>query len=243
VAEHIAASVLGKDWNAYVSEIQKTYVIDRLSASSNIKIIDKELRQHHSENSTPLDVDFFVKDAKHRKIYAVQLKHFEQSDKGGLLLWVARLRERENNLGKAVKQLENFQELVMGDKKIREKLNEFGIPEEEFSDFIPVVLHTVGTIDFWELQSGILLHDIGTFCNVLKGRSSTMIGAVNGEIIISQHDGGSHEPSLHQTDSVINAYVRDPRFAQDMQYFDLSEKITRTLTLGDQLIVATGLGI
>lgn len=243
IAEHLAERVLGKDWHSKVSSEQKRYVLERVSRCPHVTVLDFELRQHDTSHHVRLDVDFMVRDGMHQRIYAVQLKHFETSDKGGLLHWISRFRERSSSLGKAVQQLENLPELIASDESIRKRLSDNGVASAEFSRIVPIVLHNVGSLDFWELQSGILLYDIGTFCNVLDGRSATFVGTARGQIISGSWDGRPTQgPSLHDPDSVIAAYLTDRNFAS-LSLFDMAGRASRILKVGDECVVAQGLGI
>lgn len=243
VAEHLAHKILGKDWHAKVSSYQKSYVLERLSRCAHLTVLDFELRQHDTSHNVALDVDFMVREETHGVIYAVQLKHFETSDKSGLLSWISRFRERDKALGKAVQQLENLRNLLVTDERIRVKLDANGISPSTFDRIVPVVLHNVGPLDFWELQSGVFLYDIGTFCNVLAGRSATFVGAAGGQIFTGARDGRPQSsPSLHDPESVIAAYLADRDFA-DLKSFDLADRAVRTLAIDGKLIVIQGLGI
>lgn len=243
IAEHLAQKILGKDWHGKVSSYQKSYVLERLSRCAHLTVLDFELRQHDTSHNVALDVDFMVRDDVHGVIYAVQLKHFETSNKSGVLFWICRFRERDNALGKAVQQLENLRNLLVSDEKIRSKLDANGISPSTFDRIVPVVLHNVGPLDFWELQSGVLLYDTGTFCNVLAGRSATFIGAAGGQIFTGARDGRPEPgPSLHDPESVIAAYLADRDFA-DLKSFDLAGMAVRTLAIDGELIVVQGLGI
>jgi hypothetical protein len=89
----------------------------------------------------------------------------------------------------------------------------------------------------------VLLYDTGTFCNVLAGRSATFVGAAGGQIFTGSRDGRSQsDPSLHDPESVIAAYLADHDFA-DLKSFDLARMAVRTLAIDGELIVVEGLGI
>jgi hypothetical protein len=243
IAEHLAERVLGNDWHGKVSSEQKRYVLERLARSRHVNVLDFELRQHDTSHGVPLDVDFMVRDGMHKRIYAVQLKHFKTSDKGGLLYWISRFRERGSSFGKAAQQLENLSALIKSDENIRKKLSVNGVALAEFGRIVPVVLHNVGPLDFWELQSGILLYDTGTFCNVLDGRSATFVGTARGQVISGSWDGRPAQgPSLHDSDSVITAYLADRNFSA-LRSFDMAAKAVRTLNICDECFVAQGLGV
>jgi hypothetical protein len=243
IAEHFAKQVIGKDWHGKVSAHQKRYVLERVSRCAHVTVLDFELRQHDTSQGVPLDVDFMVRDELHGTIYAVQLKHFQNSDKSGVLYWISRFRERDKSLGKAVQQLENLLDLLNSDEKIRSKLTAQGVSPQELDRIVPVVLHNVGALDFWELQSGVHLYDISTFCNVLDGRSSTFVSAAGGQISTGARDGmpllGS---SLQAPETVIAAYLADSDFAA-LKAFDIAKKAVRTMSIDGESFVAQGLGI
>jgi len=243
IAEHFAERVLGEGWHGKVSPHQERYILERLSRCSHLKVFDLELRQHDTTDNVALDVDFMVRDQLHEMIYAVQLKHFKASNKSGMLSWISRFRERDEELGKAMQQLENLRHLIASDEKIRSKLVDNGVSPSDFDSIIPVVLHNVGPLDFWEMQSGVLLYDTGTFCNVLAGRSSTFVGGGGGKIFTGARDGFPEcGPSLHDPESVIAAYLADRDYVS-LKSFDLAARVVRTLVIHDEHVIAQGLGI
>lgn len=243
IAEHLAQQVLGDDWHGKVSPHQKRYILERVSHYSHVKVLDFELRQHDISQDVVLDVDFMVRDELHGMIYAVQLKHFETSDKRGILSWISRFRERDKAFGMAVQQLENLPNLIASDERIRSKLVVKGVSPSAFDRIVPVVLDNVGPLDFWEMQSGVLLYDIGTFCNILAVRSATFVGAGGGQIFTGARDGRPESgPGLHDPEGVIAAYLADCDFLP-LKSFDLAARAVRTLAIHDERVIAQGLGI
>lgn len=243
ICEELAASALGPSWHDAVSPYQKAYILERLSRSNHVEVIDLELRKHDTSNDVPLDVDFFVRDTRQGKLYAIQLKHIVSSDKGGLLFWIAQFRRRDSKLGKGVAQLESLRSLVADDPKVRGRLISNGLKRSELDEIVPILLHNIGPLDFWELQNGILLYDTGTFCNVLAGRSACFIAARHGKISTGATNGSpGMNPGPHDPDSTIASYVGDPDF-KTLKEFDVAAKAIRTLRMEGESIIAEGLAI
>lgn len=244
LAEEIANIKLGKDWHAVASGFQKAYVIERLRKNDSLDVIDFELNQHHTTNNqVPVDVDFWVRARSGRHLYAIQLKHLESTKKGGLAYWMGRLRARDGGLGKGVLQLENLKRLVKEDQQVQRHLLSNGLDVEELNRIHPVLLHNVGSMDFWELQEGVLLYDVHTFCNVLDGRSATALHAENRKIS-HQHFAGNQEAAVvpHDPESVIAAYLADPKFI-DLKHFDAVKRLRRSVAMPTYTVEAKGLGI
>ena len=133
--------------------------------------------------------------------------------------------------------------LVAEDPKVQDRLVANGIERSELESIVPILLHNIGPLDFWELQNGILLYDIGTFCNVLAGRSAGFIATRHDRISTGFSDGSpGTDPGPYDPDSTIASYVADPQF-RDLKEFDVAAKATRTLRLEGESIIANGLGI
>jgi hypothetical protein len=244
VAEEVAKQQLGKDWHAEVSSHQKTYLLERLQQNNDLVILDFELNQHHtSGNAVPIDVDLWVRVKSLGVIYAVQLKHLESTKYGGITYWLGRTRDRTGGLGKGVAQLENLKQLIGEDTSVQTHLLANGVMPHELGQIYPIVLHNVGAMDFWQLQEGILLYDLHTFCNALDGRAATEFHADNRKL--NFHASTANQPSsavLHMPSSVISSYTEDPRF-HGLKYFDAAKHLNRSVQLPSCTIEAKGLGL
>jgi len=242
VSEQLAIKVLGQRWHDDVSKVQKQYVLDRLRKIGHVNVLDFELSKHDTSSKVHVDVDFWVRDNRFKKIYAIQLKHLQASNRGGISSWISRLRNRKSGLGKGVAQLENVKTLIASDDQVRCKLLEhFSLNELKY--ITPVLLHNVGPLDFWGVQNGVLLYDTGTFCNVLAGRPASLIGTSGGKIISgSVQASDNNKASLHAPESVIAEYLSDPRYS-DLVYFDAAARTIRTLSIEGEEFIAEGLGI
>ncbi len=244
-AEKLAEIKLGVNWHGKTtSDAQKTYLVNRLKRCDHIEVLDFELLQHHTrDNAVEVDVDFFIRDNLHKQIYGVQLKHLKKRSHSGLRGWLSLLRERSSGLGNLVRQLENLTLLARDDEKCRSFLISNGLTSTECDRIIPVGLHSVGSMDMWSLQNGILLYDMHTFVNLMAGRAAVEIGMVNGQIIHRPTATcGGLPPSPHEPDSAIDAYLADPLF-QHLSHFDTAARASRHVSVGAATIIAHGLGI
>jgi hypothetical protein len=243
-AERLAERKLGPDWHGnFTSAAQKEYLLQRIGENAHIEVLDFELRQHHTTSDIDLDVDFFIRDKAHGLVYGVQLKHLKKGTRAGLLAWLALFRERDEGLGNLVRQLEKLTDFAPNDQKCRSLLLEKGLSPSECDRIVPVGIHNVGFVDFWTVQNGVALYDMHTFANILAGRVAVAVGMIKGQVIhgaINAHAG--QVPSAHQPDSVIDAYLADPRFPT-LSGFDLAAKISRKSSLGSENVVANGLGL
>lgn len=244
IAERLTLSALGKDWHGpRTSKIQKEYVIERLRRNPYVEILDFELLQHNTDNNIDVDIDFFVRDKGHSQIYGVQLKHLESNFKSSILHWITRFRDRNSGLGNLVRQLENVREIGDKDLRARERLIKGGVSSEECRRIVPVGLHNLGSIDFWEVQNGVLLYDIHTFSNVLAGRIGVASGVTNGTFFnIDIAASSDSRPSPHSPDVVIEAYLQDPKFSH-LLHFDMAKACRRRVTVGGVNVIAEGLGV
>lgn len=244
MAEKMAAHRLGADWHGdATSEAQKTYLLDRLKDREYVEILDFELNKHHTTDGVALDVDFFVRDKAHGQIYGVQLKHLQRKAHGGLLAWLEQFREHKHGLGNLVRQLENLTTVAREDNKARSHLISQGLTPDECDKIIPVGIHNVGFIDFWEVQNGVLLYDLHTFANILLDRGGVAVGMVEGRVVNQAVDQpAGPRPSLHSPDSVIAACLLRPDL-QHLRSFDFVTRLSRQTKIGESVIVADGLGI
>ncbi|WP_423599953.1 hypothetical protein [Roseateles sp. MS654] len=244
MAERIAAHRLGADWHGNAtSDTQKTYLLDRIKSCEHVEVLEFELRQHHTTRNVGLDVDFFVRDTEHGQIYGVQLKHLQRQATGGLLAWLAQFRENDDSLGNLVRQLENLTDVARTDGKARAHLFAHGLSPTECDQIIPVGVHNVGFVDFWEVQNGVLLYDLHTFANILTDRPGVAVGMAYGRVVNESIDKtGAPRPSLHSPDSVIASCLRRPSL-QHLRSFDLVSRLRRQSSVAGTLIVADGLGV
>ncbi len=244
MAERFGAHKLGPDWHGNAtSDAQKTYLLGRLKGCEHLEVLDFELRQHHTTNRVGLDVDFFVRDKALSQIYAVQLKHLERHAHGGLLAWLALFRENKDSLGNLVRQLENLTSVARSDEKCRAHLVARGLTAAECDRIIPVGIHNVGFVDFWEVQNGVLLYDLSTFANILTDSGGIAVGMTQGRVVnqaIRQPAGP--RPSLHLPDSVIDACLLRPSL-QHLKSFDLATRLCRQSKVMGTVVIAEGLGI
>lgn len=243
IAESFASKYLGLDWHHKpLSEVQERYVMSRLNSIAQVEVIAVRIEKHDTDSKTAVDVDFFVRDVRHETLYAVQLKHVEYSDKGGLRVWTNRLRNRSNGLGKGIAQLEAIASLAQSDGKVRKKLVAAGIRSEELASLVPVMLHNVGVLDCLMFQEGILLYDQHTFVNVLAGRPANMTGALKGNVVNATILSNGKPCQLDNPDSVIEGYLSDPQF-KDLSQFDAVADVTRAMLVAGSIIVSRGLGL
>lgn len=243
-AERLAERALGIGWHGSVtSDAQKAHLFEQLGHCKHIEILDFELLQHHTTNNVSLDVDFFLRDNAHGQIYGVQLKHLQRRTRGGVLAWLSLFRENDDGLGNLVRQLENLSELARTDKKCRAFLMSQGFSAFECDRIVPVGLHNIGFVDFWIVQNSVLLYDMNTFANVLKGRSGVAVVTADGRVVHQRLAPAKDPvPSPHDPDSVIAAYLSDPRY-QHLVNFDLAADVCRTANIGHTSVVMHGLGI
>lgn len=241
MAEQIATKQLGPNWHdKQLSDVQKRYLIERLLRLDNVDVVDVEVMQHDTTDNVHVDVDLFVRDRQNDILFAVQLKHFEYSKKGGVLAWLERFRPAK--LAHGIAQLEAISGLTKTDHNVRTKLLVHGITAEELQRVVPVVLHNIGILDCLAFQAGVLIYDQHTFVNVLDGRAAVGVGAVDGEAVHLNIPGSSNSCRLDDPDGVISAYVRDPHFAP-LRHFDAMADTTRQLHVAGTTVRACGLGI
>lgn len=258
VAEQIAFKTDGSNWNTKenLSDWQEKYVKQRLARNSRIYVIDLEIRIENISQSvksnfgvSSFDVDFMVRDNIAKKIYAIQLKHLKSVKTSGLLYWMSYLSNYNKKLSKAVVQLTHCKNVFHNDDNLRKKImkkaltDKIKITENEFDDVTPVVLHNIGTIDFWKMQEGVLLYDLNTFCNILDGRLAIMSKVERDSLSSPENVKNEYEHCQPcDPDSVIHAYKNDKNF-QKIKEFDLLSRVDRKIIHQDYEIIAKGLGI
>lgn len=238
-----------KSWNSIVFTNHEEYVKQRINGSQIVKLYDGELRNSDTLDNTSIDVDLFAKHVKTGAIYAIQIKQFTGSYKCGLSDWVQFLNKKiyKSNPGKIRKgldQLKNLRNLIESDEKVRSRLIKIGIDESEFHKIFPILLHNIGTIDYW-LDSGVLIYDIGTFCNVLSGGERTYTKFYDNNTF----SHGSYRSLAEMCDltdplEAIAAQMKSGDYLSlALQKFDLAKEYER-YTKPDKLVVhAVGLGI
>lgn len=242
IAEDFATAKLGATWHDKdLSNTQKKYLIRRLTNLPNVEVLDVELSKHDTTDDVHIDVDLFVRDRLNDMLFAVQLKHFRYSDKGGLRYWLGRFQPGKA-MSHAVAQLESLGDLAKSDMKVRAKLMGRGLTSDELESVVPVVLHNIGFLDCLEFQKGVLAYDQHTFVNVLDGRSAVGVGVVDGRAVSLRTGGGGARCRLSDPDEVVSAYVNDPQFA-DLRAFDAACETERCFEIMGATVSARGLGI
>lgn len=243
IAEKMAYELLGPNWhNKELSNTQKRYLLGRLRDIPHVQTIDVGIEKHDTSDGTHVDVDFFVRDKQQGILFAVQLKHLEYSDKGGMRYWISRFAHVDRGLAYGITQLEAFKSLAKSDSKVREKLLSSGIQSNELDHVVPVVLHNVGVMDCLAFQEGILVYDQQTFVNVLDGRPAIGVGVVDGQAVHFSRKGSPTACRLDDPDTVISAYAGDPHFAT-IEHFSVAADVTRHLSVLGSTVRAEGLGI
>lgn len=241
LAEEFAKERLGAHWHyKSLSNVQKGYLIGRLQRLEAVDVIDVEVGQGDTTDDVHVDVDLFVRDRRHHILFAVQLKHFEFSQKSGIRGWLERLRPGRMSYGLA--QLQAIRDLASNDPKVRAKLINHGISRAELTRVVPVVLHNVGVLDFLQFQGEVLVYDQQTFVNVLDGRSAGGVGAANGVAVHQTMGGASFGCRLDEPESVIDAYVADPQF-KALAHFDAAADTCRQFAVLGTVVKSCGLGI
>lgn len=247
LAEEMASKVCGVEWHDWVSDAQESYVIDRLRKNPKLEIYDFQLTKDHTIEKVAVDVDFWVKDLTTREVFAIQIKHFLSNKYGGLKCWLRHLRSRgkgtESGLAKGVAQIENVRFLVRHDAKVRAHLQKNGLGVDSLNSIHPVLLHNHGSIDFMQLQEGVLLYDTNTFCNLLDRRKGVAMHLVGARAVeYSVFGAGGKFVKLSDPESVIKAYIFDENIP-DLRDFDLAQAIRRSFNLGPCNVSADGFGI
>ncbi|EPW6946952.1 hypothetical protein ACWOYR_004448, partial [Vibrio parahaemolyticus] len=196
-----------------------------------------------NQNEIGLDIDFFIRDNRTKRVYAVQLKHIESSSKANLALWLDILGGAKAKLGKGVAQLENLGALCKTDQKIRDRLIQHGILESEIPHIVPILVHNCGSMDMIKLHSNIWLYDIPTFVRALTGRTA----------ILDVYDGGNYRAEdssrldasglkLDEPLEIVHAYLQDERF-QKLRHFDAGRHVSRTARIEGTTFSSIGLAL
>ncbi|EKO3548516.1 hypothetical protein I2712_001428 [Vibrio fluvialis] len=230
--EHFAAIQFGDEWHGNLEKEQLAELFGSLKEHEHIDLLEFELKQEHiglpTHSETGLDIDFFIRDNRTKRVYAVQLKHIESSSKANLALWLDILGGAKAKLGKGVAQLENLGTLCKTDQKIRDRLIQHGILESEIPHIVPILVHNCGSMDMIKLHSNIWLYDIPTFVRALTGRTA----------ILDVYDGGNYRAEgsskldasglkLDEPLEIVHAYLQDERF-QKLRHFDAARYVSRT---------------
>lgn len=249
VAEHIARQKLGEHWHGALGHEMARYLINRIGDTPGVRAVEVELVRHRTTEKTPLDVDVVVVDERIDRVYAVQCKHLESSFGIGLLDWLERFRRPRKGdrkgLDKAVQQLDELRRLTKDDARVQEILkDEVGLTPAQIDTIRPVVVHNIWNLDFWQTDQGICFYDLHTFSNAIKGRERTpgMIqrngvhefGAVRDDVIVDVSD----------PDALLVAHLNGTDvLAKALGKFDAVRDVRRSMTVGDRVIVADGLGL
>lgn len=246
-AEAIAKAKLGEEWHNKASVQQKDYFYERLKSNENVQVFMSELTKDDVEDSEiRIDVDCFVKHKNTSIIYAVQLKHLENSFKCGLSDWLSFFRSNKKLRG-GVDQLVNLANLIESDETTRSYLrNLLGINNEELKKIVPVVVQNIGSLDFWRVNAGILIYDINTFCNVLNGHEYTFMEKK--QSYMSRSGGAQYDETvvspLSKPKEVIDAYLSaNDRLSGDLKNYNYAADVYRELRLDDYKFKAIGLGL
>jgi hypothetical protein len=241
VSEHLAMRQLGPTWHNAVSAVQKQHIFERLRSLDHVDVIDVVVSQDDNNDKVHVDVDFLVRDRQRHIVFAVQLKHFEFSNRGGIRGWLERFRPGRLTYG--ITQLQAIKVLAHGDSRTRALLLANGVTEVELQGLVPVVLHNIGVLDFLCFEGGALLYDQNTFINVLEGRSAGEFRKDEaGNIRYSQTLGKPTMCRLDDPDSVIAAYLSDERF-RALWHFDFAASVERKMLVLGQMVIARGLGV
>lgn len=249
IAEYIARQKIGETWHDEVGHEMARYLARRIEGVPGVRVVEVELRQEGTTDNTPVDVDLFVVDERIGRVYAVQCKHLESSFHIGLLDWLERFRRPRNGdrkgLDKAVQQLSELRRLTTDDLRVRQMLvDTVGLTSAQIDTIRPIVVHNIWNLDFWRTDQGICFYDLHTFSNAVKGRERTtgMITAdavhelrtVRDNVIVDVSD----------PDELLAAYLNgQDSLAQDLARFDAIHDVRRSITVGNRLIVAEGLGL
>ena len=245
--EHFAAIQFGDEWHGNLEKEQLVELFGSLKEHDHIDLLDFELKQEHiglpTQNEISLDIDFFIRDNRAKKVYAVQLKHIESNFKANLALWLDLLGDPRAKLGKGVAQLESLGALCKTDQKIRDRLIRHGILETEIPHIVPILLHNCGSMDMIKLHSNIWLYDIPTFIRALTGRTA----------ILDVYDGGNYRAEgsskfdasglkLDEPLEIVNAYLQDERF-QELRHFDAARHVTRIAKIEGTSFSSVGIAL
>ncbi|PML79480.1 hypothetical protein [Enterovibrio norvegicus] len=246
-AEFFAKKTMGNDWHSKLESAQKQHLFSKLEKYPHIDVLDFEIKQEHVEveyrENLSLDVDFFIRDKLHSKIYAVQLKHITHCHKAGLSLWLEMLADPKNKLGKGVSQVDNLNKMIGKSTSLRNRLKDHDISKDELKGLTPIVLHNLGSMDMIAMHDGVFLYDIPTFIRALTERYAVEDRFHNGSYR-AQHstNGKIRSLRLNQPKEIINEYISDERF-RNMSSYNLSKHITRKVVISDSIIEAIGVGL
>ncbi|GLT17737.1 hypothetical protein GCM10007938_15150 [Vibrio zhanjiangensis] len=245
--EHFAAIQFGNDWHANLEKEQLAELFGSLKEHAHIDVLNFGLKQEHiglrTQNEIGLDIDFFIRDNRTKKVYAVQLKHIESNFKANLALWLDILAGANAKLGKGVTQLENLGALCKTDQKIRDRLIQHGIIESEIPHIVPILVHNCGSMDMIKLHSNIWLYDISTFVRVLTGRTA-ILDVYDGENYRAEGSSKFDASGLRLDEplEIVHAYLQDERF-QKLKHFDAGRHISRTARIEDTTFSSIGLAL
>ena len=245
--EHFAAIQFGDEWHGNLEKEQLAKLFGSLKEHEHIDLLNFELKQEHiglpNQNGIGLDIDFFIRDNRTKRVYAVQLKHIESSSKANLALWLDILGGAKAKLGKGVAQLENLGALCKTDQKIRDRLIQHGILESEIPHIVPILVHNCGSMDMIKLHSNIWLYDIPTFVRALTGRTA-ILDVYDGENYRAEGSSKLDASGLKLDEplEIVHAYLQDERF-QKLRHFDAARHVSRSARIEGTTFSAIGIAV
>ena len=83
------------------------------------------------------------------------------------------LATKNSKLNKGVLQLENLKQILNKYPETQEYLIKKGLTKTDINNLVPTLVHNIGSLDFMQLQEGIMVYDLHTFRKILTGRSAT----------------------------------------------------------------------
>lgn len=245
--EYFAKVKLGETWHNVLEEQQKKYLLDNLKSQEHLQVLDFELKPEHYGQNKPsserLDVDFFIRDLSTSSVYAVQLKHVTSIKQSGLSFWLRMLANKNSKLNKGILQLENLKQVLDKYPEAQEYLIKKGLTKTDINSLVPTLVHNIGSLDFMQLQEGIMVYDLHTFKKVLTGRSATEESYDNYRYSF-QESYGKQKKSLPLSEpfKIIDEYLEDDRF-KHFKTFDGPSHIKRTVLINEHTISSVGIGI
>jgi hypothetical protein len=144
-----------------------------------------------------------------------------------------------------VQQLSELRRLTKDDARVRQILiDEVGLTPTQIDTIRPVVVHNIWNLDFWQTDQGICFYDLHTFSNAVRGRER-----IPGMI----EPNGVHEfdavrdnvtVDVSDPDALLDAHLNGTdELAKALVHFDAVRDVRRSMTVGDRVIVAEGLGL
>ncbi|WP_155949124.1 MULTISPECIES: hypothetical protein [unclassified Pseudoalteromonas] len=245
--EYFAKVKLGETWHNELEDQQKKYLLDHLQSQEHLQVLDFELKPEHYGQNKPsserLDIDFFIRDLSTSSVYAVQLKHVTSIKQSGLSFWLRMLATKNSKLNKGVLQLENLKQILSKYPETQEYLIKKGLTKTDINNLVPTLVHNIGSLDFMQLQEGIMVYDLHTFRKILTGRSATEERYDNYKYSF-QESYGKKKKSLPLSEpcKIIDEYLEDERF-KHFKAFDGPAHIKRSVSINEHIISSVGIGI